>query len=115
MSSSSNRSPPTSKRLKTSVPVNTPTHPLAQQAPTFAPPGSFETGPMVPAPAPPPPNPRKRRGSLQTAPLAAMAPPPLTGPVEGEGNAAAITATPDSGGKKKGRTNTPWTAEEEQR
>ena len=90
---------------------------MAQQ-PTFAAPGPFDSTSMVPAqvPAPnPPPNPRKRRPSLQTAPLAAMAPPQLTGAVEAEGNATVVMATPDSGTKKKGRTNTPWTAEEEQR
>jgi hypothetical protein len=64
-----------------------------------------------------------------------MPPPTLGGPVEGDPNAAAAAAaavaasmgvpTPDQQqqqqppppppGKKKGRTNTPWTAEEEQR
>jgi len=110
-------SPPTSKRLKTSVPANTSTLPLAQPPPTFAAPGPFDGTQMVQAPVPPqnpPPNPRKRRPSLQTAPMAAMAPPHLTTNIEGDGSSA-VTATPDSGGKKKGRTNTPWTAEEEQR
>lgn len=70
----------------------------------------------APAPAPTPaPNPRKRRASFQSTPLAAMAPSSLTGAVEAEGNPAGTAATPDSAGKKKGRTNTPWTAEEEQR
>ncbi|OJD12974.1 hypothetical protein AJ78_06507 [Emergomyces pasteurianus Ep9510] len=49
-----------------------------------------------------------------------MAPPPLTGAVEGEGNTTTASATgaptaPEPVVKKKGRTNTPWTAEEEQR
>jgi hypothetical protein len=64
--------------------------------------------------------------------MGAMPPPTLGGPVEGDPNAAAAAAvaasmgvpTPDQQhqqpappppGKKKGRTNTPWTAEEEQR
>jgi len=110
-------SPPTSKRIKTSVPTNPSTIPLAQQPPQFAAPGPFDSTQMVQAPvvAPnPPPNPRKRRSSLQTAPLAVMAPPQLTGAIEGDGNSG-VTAPPDSTTKKKGRTNTPWTAEEEQR
>ncbi|KAK2736221.1 hypothetical protein FQN55_001753 [Onygenales sp. PD_40] len=117
-------SPPSTKRIKTAVAANTPTHPLSQQQqppPFTGPPGPFDSVPMVPTPAPAPapapaPNPRKRRASLQSAPLTAMAPPPLTGAVEGEGNTAGMTATPETTvGKKKGRTNTPWTAEEEQR
>lgn len=47
--------------------------------------------------------------------MSVMAPPQLTAPVEGEGNPPTAAATPETGGKKKGRTNTPWTAEEEQR
>ncbi|EEH36380.2 hypothetical protein PAAG_06798 [Paracoccidioides lutzii Pb01] len=123
-------SPPTSKRIKTTVAANTPTHPLnqQQQPPPFTGPGPFESVPMVPtpspasvpAPAPTASNPRKRRASFQTPPLASMAPPPLTGAVEGEGqtttaSTTGATAAPETAGKKKGRTNTPWTAEEEQR
>lgn len=54
-----------------------------------------------------------------------MAPPSLGGPIESEAAPAApqapVAATanaapaPPPPGKKKGRTNTPWTAEEEQR
>ncbi|EEP76938.1 conserved hypothetical protein [Uncinocarpus reesii 1704] len=128
-------SPPTSKRIKTTVPANPPpTHPLSQAGPPFPGPGQFEAPPMVPAPpptqAPPPPpaaalqqpgtlptvNPRKRRASFQqAAPMSTMAPPQLTAPVEGEGNPPTAATAPEAGGKKKGRTNTPWTAEEEQR
>ncbi|PGH35862.1 hypothetical protein GX50_01320 [[Emmonsia] crescens] len=124
----SSASPPTSKRIKTAVAANTPTHPLnqQQQPPPFPGPGPFESASMVPisapapAPAPAAPNPRKRRASLQTASLATMAPPPLTGALEGEGNTTAASTTgapaaPETTVKKKGRTNTPWTAEEEQR
>ncbi|PGH09265.1 hypothetical protein GX51_00707 [Blastomyces parvus] len=126
----SHRSPPTSKRIKTAVAANTPTHPLnqqqQQQLPPFTGPGPFESASMVPistpapAPAPAAPNPRKRRASLQTAPLATMAPPPLTSAIEGEGNTTTTSTTgaptaPEPTVKKKGRTNTPWTAEEEQR
>ncbi|EAS33555.2 MYB DNA-binding domain-containing protein [Coccidioides immitis RS] len=125
-------SPPTSKRIKTTLPANPPpTHPLNQAGPPFPGPGHFEAPPMVPAPpptqAPPAPpqqqpgtvpavNPRKRRASFQqSAPMSTMAPPQLTAPVEGEGNPPTTAAAPETGGKKKGRTNTPWTAEEEQR
>lgn len=50
---------------------------------------------------------------------------PLGGPIDGDVKTSAVgqgpmTATPETApapqpGKKKGRTNTPWTAEEEQR
>ncbi|KMW66874.1 MYB DNA-binding domain-containing protein, variant 4 [Blastomyces dermatitidis ER-3] len=101
-------SPPTSKRIKTTVASNTPTHPLNQQQQQqphpFTGPGPFESASMVPistpvpAPAPAAPNPRKRR--------------------EGNTTTTSITGAPTAPEptvKKKGRTNTPWTAEEEQR
>ncbi|KAL1956738.1 hypothetical protein VTO42DRAFT_6888 [Malbranchea cinnamomea] len=139
-----NMSPPTtSKRLKTGVPANPPPHPLSQQPGTpFAGPGQFDPPSMVPHPAPapapqpqntqipPPTNPRKRRASIQQpVPMGTMPPPSIGNPVEGENNAAPaptpaaapVSATPENPpaapppGKKKGRTNTPWTAEEEQR
>ncbi|EEH11044.1 MYB DNA-binding domain-containing protein [Histoplasma capsulatum G186AR] len=101
-------SPPTSKRIKTAVASNTPTHPLnqqqQQQPPPFTGPGPFESASMVPistpapAPAPAAPNPRKRREGNTTTTSAAGAP-----------------TAPETTVKKKGRTNTPWTAEEEQR
>ncbi|PGH07371.1 hypothetical protein AJ80_08012 [Polytolypa hystricis UAMH7299] len=131
-------SPPTNKRIKTTV---APTHPLGQQAPPYGGPGPFDPAQMVPAPQAPvsaplaapvpaptqvqphpqaqptPQNPRKRRASSQFPPygychgLLLQ----LTGAAEGEGNPGGAAATPEIGGKKKGRTNTPWTAEEEQR
>lgn len=71
--------------------------------------------PQAPQPSASPVNPRKRRASMQqSAPMTTMGPPSLSGNVEGEGNQT-LTATPEAGSKKKGRTNTPWTAEEEQR
>ncbi|EGC46015.1 MYB DNA-binding domain-containing protein [Histoplasma capsulatum var. duboisii H88] len=101
-------SPPTSKRIKTAVASNTPTHPLNQQQQQqplpFTGPGPFESASMVPistpapAPAPAAPNPRKRREGNTTTSSAAGAP-----------------TAPETTVKKKGRTNTPWTAEEEQR
>ena len=68
-----------------------------------------------------PPNPRKRRASGQPQPLAPanIAPAPA-GPQYGDptGGAVGSSALGDSVGQpatKKGRTNTPWTAAEEQR
>lgn len=62
----------------------------------------------------PPSNPRKRRASPQSTPATNMAAPmPTTAPVDlaqDHGGAA-----PETTPRKKGRTNTPWTAEEEQR
>ena len=47
--------------------------------------------------------------------MTTMGPPSMSANLEGEANQAAVNATPEAGVKKKGRTNTPWTAEEEQR
>ncbi|KAK2734041.1 hypothetical protein FQN57_001876 [Myotisia sp. PD_48] len=86
-------------------------HQQQQQQPPQPPPPIA----VAPAPAPPPVNPRKRRASIQqSASISGMAPPT----VDADGNQTTptvVAATPESGTKKKGRTNTPWTAEEEQR
>ncbi|KAI1905725.1 hypothetical protein LOZ53_006765 [Ophidiomyces ophidiicola] len=126
-------SPPTSKRIKTTVPANPPPtqHALNPAAAPFPGPNQFDAPPMVPPPQPtaatavtpqhqpgnvPVANPRKRRASFQqNAHMSDIASPQLTAPAEGEGNSTGAAATPDVAGKKKGRTNTPWTAEEEQR
>ncbi|RDH23833.1 Myb-like transcription factor [Aspergillus niger ATCC 13496] len=62
----------------------------------------------------PPQNPRKRRASPQSSSAATMAAPgaaPATGETAHEQGPGGSEPAP----KKKGRTNTPWTAEEEQR
>lgn len=79
---------------------------------------TFEGIPIPNAPLPPQtnqPQSRKRQSSPGTGPSTMMATPmtPAGGAMEGDPNAmpVAVESTP----KKKGRTNTPWTAEEEQR
>lgn len=112
-----NRNQPTSKRIKTSVANSSPARPLGQP-PTFPGPGPFESGPPMPPASVSPSNPRKRRASLQAAPLTTMAPPPPNSSgVEAESHATGLQPAPEptSTGKKRGRTNTPWTAEEEHR
>ncbi|KAL5361959.1 hypothetical protein BJX96DRAFT_96096 [Aspergillus floccosus] len=107
-------SPPT-KRLKTSsIPANAQPHLLAQQQQLhpFQPVPPFE-GIHMPPPQVPPPNPRKRRSphQLVTAPtMAAPVPSAPTGEIA-QDQSAGKPEPP----RKKGRTNTPWTAEEEQR
>ncbi|PLB45667.1 hypothetical protein P170DRAFT_449315 [Aspergillus steynii IBT 23096] len=108
-------SPPTNKRIKTSAPVNPPAQLLAQQPlhPFHQQVATFEGIPM-PQPQIPPSNPRKRRASPQSTPATNMAAPMSTtapGDLAQDHGGAAPEATP----RKKGRTNTPWTAEEEQR
>ncbi|KAL9621368.1 MAG: hypothetical protein Q9160_004128 [Pyrenula sp. 1 TL-2023] len=67
---------------------------------------------MAPPPASPT-NPRKRRASQSTAAAPATLP---TSPSGGEASTSAVpTPSGEEGGKKKGRTNTPWTPAEEQR
>ncbi|PLN76349.1 hypothetical protein BDW42DRAFT_22127 [Aspergillus taichungensis] len=98
--------PPTSKRIKTSVPTSAPSHLLAQQQVNpFQRVPSFEGIPMPPTQAPSS-NPRKRRASPSGS-ASTMAAPASTG--------ATGETAPEGTPKKKGRTNTPWTAEEEQR
>ncbi|BCR85311.1 SANT/Myb-like DNA-binding domain-containing protein [Aspergillus chevalieri] len=58
-------------------------------------------------------NPRKRRSSPHLSSTASMATPVPTGLAQDPNVASVAEAGPAP--KKKGRTNTPWTAEEEQR
>lgn len=113
------RSPPTSKRVKTSATTSAPPHLLAQQQihPFHRVP-AFEGVPIPTAPIPSPQTTttsRKRPASPATGSSTMMAAPmtPAGGAIEADPNtiAGAVETTP----KKKGRTNTPWTAEEEQR
>ncbi|OJK03131.1 hypothetical protein ASPACDRAFT_58080 [Aspergillus aculeatus ATCC 16872] len=107
-------SPPTSKRIKTSVPANAPSHLLApQQVNPYSRLPSYEGIPM-PQTQIPPPNPRKRRASPQAGTTAAMPASGATG-AGGEPGHEQGSGIPEPTPKKKGRTNTPWTAEEEQR
>ncbi|EDN08055.1 predicted protein [Histoplasma mississippiense (nom. inval.)] len=100
-------SPPTSKRIKTAVASNTPTHPLnqqqQQQPPPFTGPGPFE---------------RRLYGAhFYSSPSSSPQQLQIPGRRR-EGNTtstAGAPTAPETTVKKKGRTNTPWTAEEEQR
>ncbi|KAL4780762.1 hypothetical protein BJX76DRAFT_35187 [Aspergillus varians] len=103
-------SAPTSKRVKPSVPTSSQQHLLSQQqnshqAHPFQRITSYEGNPMPPTQSSGS-NSRKRRLSPQQGSSATMTTALGDDPV-----AAAAEATP----RKKGRTNTPWTAEEEQR
>ncbi|CEL02773.1 Putative Myb-like transcription factor [Aspergillus calidoustus] len=102
-------SPPTSKRIKTSIPPGSPQQLLsqqqAQQNHPFQHVPSYEGIPM-PQTQIPGSNPRKRRSSPPSSTAA------MTTSATGDDPVAA-TAEPTP--RKKGRTNTPWTAEEEQR
>ncbi|KAJ5748561.1 uncharacterized protein N7511_010257 [Penicillium nucicola] len=110
-------SPPTSKRIKTSATTSAPPHMLAQQqihpfhrVPTFE---------GIPIPTAPIPTQQQHGTSRKRPPSPATGSSMIAGSVnqvggaiEGDPNAfAQVESTP----KKKGRTNTPWTAEEEQR
>ncbi|KAB8232950.1 SANT/Myb-like DNA-binding domain-containing protein [Aspergillus alliaceus] len=108
-------SPPTSKRVKASPSTNAPSHLLAQQQQInpFQRVPSLEGIPM-PQSQLSPSNPKKRRASPQVgtaATMTASGTAVTAGEVALEHGAGAPEAPP----KKKGRTNTPWTAEEEQR
>lgn len=110
-------SPPTSKRIKTSATTSAPPHLLAQQQihPFHRVP-TFEGIPIPTAPLPTQQNPgtsRKRPPSPTTGSSVMMASPinQGVGAIEDPSAIPTVESTP----KKKGRTNTPWTAEEEQR
>ncbi|KAF7586943.1 hypothetical protein BBP40_007998 [Aspergillus hancockii] len=106
-------SPPTSKRVKASPSANAPSHLLTQQQVNPFQRVPFEGIPM-PQPQLSPQNPKKRRASPQAGTAATMTTSGTTtaaGEVALEHGPTPIEAPP----KKKGRTNTPWTAEEEQR
>ncbi|KAL1963699.1 hypothetical protein VTN77DRAFT_7903 [Rasamsonia byssochlamydoides] len=109
-------SPPTSKRIKTSAVPNSPSRSLAQQQAATLPGSTPTQGFPIPAQPLQPSNPRKRRASPEQAPASAMAAPPTTVGAGGDAaNPAGGTTASEAAPKKKGRTNTPWTAEEEQR
>ncbi|OJJ56769.1 hypothetical protein ASPSYDRAFT_47033 [Aspergillus sydowii CBS 593.65] len=100
-----------SKRVKTSVSPTLQQQLLPQQQQkqqqiqSFQGVTSYESIPMPPSQVPAS-NPRKRRSSPPQGSSATMATAPGDDPV---------AAAPDAIPRKKGRTNTPWTAEEEQR
>ncbi|OKL56639.1 hypothetical protein UA08_08357 [Talaromyces atroroseus] len=112
-------SSPSSKRIKTSAALSHSNRSSAQHqaallatsASTLAPQSTFPISAHTPQPLQPA-NPRKRRSPPSTTSVPSM-PGHLSGvmaPVMSQA-ADTIETTP----KKKGRTNTPWTAEEEQR
>ncbi|KAB8078246.1 hypothetical protein BDV29DRAFT_15234 [Aspergillus leporis] len=106
-------SPPTSKRVKASPSTNAPSHLLAQQQVNPFQRVPFEGIPM-PQPQLSPPNPKKRRASPQAGTGPTMT---TSGTTAAAGEVALDhgPGAPEAPPKKKGRTNTPWTAEEEQR
>ncbi|KAJ5389918.1 uncharacterized protein N7496_000986 [Penicillium cataractarum] len=132
-------SPPNSKRIKTSATTSAPPHLLAQQqihpfhrVPTFD---------GIPIPTAPIPHPQQQQPPQQhqqqvqqqhqqsqqqaqsrkrpqsptvgSSTMMAAQMSSTGGPVEGD--PTALPPAPEPAPKKKGRTNTPWTAEEEQR
>ncbi|OJJ86895.1 SANT/Myb-like DNA-binding domain-containing protein [Aspergillus glaucus CBS 516.65] len=108
-------SPPNPKRFKTTVPASAPSHLVPQQQ-IHSFPGvlsPFDGVPLPQAPMQSGSNPRKRRSSPHLGSTASMAAPVSTGLVQ-DPNVASVADTGPAP-KKKGRTNTPWTAEEEQR
>lgn len=108
------RSPPNSKRFKTSVPASAPSHLIPQhQIHPFS--GVFDSFEAVPIPQTQMQSgstSRKRRSSPSSGSTAPMAAPIST---TFEQDPSAVASVPKATPKKKGRTNTPWTAEEEQR
>ncbi|KAJ5933941.1 hypothetical protein N7454_006270 [Penicillium verhagenii] len=105
-------SPPTSKRIKTSATTSAPSHLLAQQQlhPFHRVPG-YEGIPIPTAPIPQH-TPSRKRPQSPTASSSAM----MTGQMNPQALEDPISLPPaEPAPKKKGRTNTPWTAEEEQR
>ncbi|KAL4921048.1 hypothetical protein BDW62DRAFT_208748 [Aspergillus aurantiobrunneus] len=102
--------PPSSKRIKTSAPTSSQQQLLSQQQQQVQQTHHFQRvtvheGIPMPPSQNPGSNPRKRRPSDPQGSTVTMSTTP------GDEAVAAPEATP----RKKGRTNTPWTAEEEQR
>ncbi|XHF97389.1 hypothetical protein AWENTII_000975 [Aspergillus wentii] len=107
-------SSPPSKRIRTSVSSSAPSHLLAhQQLHPFTRVPPFDGIPMPSAQISPT-NPRKRRSSPQSGSTTVMAA-PLATTGDAEHDSTAVASAPEPVPRKKGRTNTPWTAEEEQR
>ncbi|KAF4262019.1 hypothetical protein CNMCM8812_001102 [Aspergillus fumigatus] len=105
-------SPPTSKRIKTTVSTSVPPQLLTQQQINpFQRIPTYEGIPMPSAQVAPQ-NSRKRRASPQSSAAAAMAAPVTSASADAT---QTPQSAPEAAPKKKGRTNTPWTAEEEQR
>ncbi|KAK9595682.1 hypothetical protein V6000_001402 [Aspergillus fumigatus] len=110
--SSNMSSPPTSKRIKTTVSTSVPPQLLTQQQINpFQRIPTYEGIPMPSAQVAPQ-NSRKRRASPQSSAAAAMAAPVTSASADAT---QTPQSAPEAAPKKKGRTNTPWTAEEEQR
>ncbi|KAJ5212299.1 uncharacterized protein N7498_003945 [Penicillium cinerascens] len=115
-------SPPTSKRIKTSASTSAPSHLLAQQQQInpFHRVPTFEGIPIPTAPIPQQ-QPQqtsstsRKRPSSPTVGSSTMMAAPMPTPGTIEGDPSAMPPTVEATPKKKGRTNTPWTAEEEQR
>ncbi|CAI7675247.1 unnamed protein product [Penicillium pancosmium] len=120
-------SPPTSKRIKTSATTSAPPHLLAQQQlhPFHHRVQGFEG---IPIPTAPIPQQQQQQQPQQQQTTSRKRPPsPIPGsstmmaasmnPAGGtmEGDPGTMPPPVESTPKKKGRTNTPWTAEEEQR
>ncbi|KAJ5094204.1 hypothetical protein N7456_010065 [Penicillium angulare] len=109
-------SPPTSKRLKTTT-TSAPSHLLAQQQiHPFHQVPRFEGIPIPTAPLPQQTHSTSRkRGQSPSAGSSLMMAPQMNPGAAIEGDPGALPAPAEPAPKKKGRTNTPWTAEEEQR
>jgi hypothetical protein len=112
------RSPPAHKRHKSSASATSPARmsaqvPANQSAATSEDVSARAAASAMSATSSTPANPRKRRASNNAgSPSAALTSAP------GFAEASMTTApplTPDTATKKKGRTNTPWTPEEEQK
>ena len=99
---------PTQKRQKPPTPIThsapTTKETVAASAPTLAPKTDALTSPT----------PRKRRAS-QSPHVLTAAPGPATTGSETQSNVSITALLTEDNGKKRGRTNTPWTPEEEQR
>lgn len=108
----STRSPPAHKRHKSSASVTSPTR-MSAQISFNQPPSTSDDTSAQPTTSTTPVNPRKRRASHN-----ANSPPTALASASSGPQAALATAPstiPDTAAKKKGRTNTPWTPEEEQK
>ncbi|OJJ51313.1 hypothetical protein ASPZODRAFT_148618 [Penicilliopsis zonata CBS 506.65] len=105
--------PPNSKRMKPSLPTTAaPAHLMAQQQLRAFPGAVPFDGLAMPPNQMSVPNPRKRRASPPPGVPSTMVMPMGTA---AEVMGGVTMAIPEPAPKKKSRTNTPWTAEEEQR
>lgn len=101
------RTTPSQKRQKQPTPITSPgpttKETLAASAPALAPKSDLLTSP----------NSRKRRAS-QSPNVITVPPGPATTAAETQPNVSIPALLADENGKKRGRTNTPWTPQEEQ-